>query len=126
MLRCPRVVTAVLLLGVACSYKDVGGREVVRSFAVTSVASDPLRLVLVPDDCPTEQVQIDAAVTGPATRHKADLACLARLQVGAKIRHERQGEKQGCTPGKVQYELLGDCALGPLVLTSTGTRCAGK
>lgn len=69
---------------------------------------------------------VAAAVTGPATRHQADLACLGRLQVGATIRHERQGERQGCTPGKSQYELLGDCEFGPLVLTSTGTRCTGK
>jgi hypothetical protein len=120
------VVLPVLLVGVACGYKDKGGRIVERSFKVTFVADNPMRLVLQPDDCPTEQVQVDAAVTGAQTRHKANLACLGALHVGDTVRHERQGEAQGCVPGKVQYELLGNCELGPLTLTSTGTRCAAK
>lgn len=115
--------TAALALGVACSYEDVGGRIPVRSFQVSSLTASPLRIVLVPDDCPSERVVIDAAVTGPATRHAADVACLGRLAVGSTVRHERQKQRQGCMPGAPQYDLVGDCALGPLTLTSSGTRC---
>jgi hypothetical protein len=122
-----RLVMGVLLAGVACGYKDVGGRIVMRSFKVTSVDKDPLHLVLQPDDCPTEQFQVDAAfVTSRAMRHKANLSCLGALHVGDTVRHERQREKQGCMAGDVQYLLLGNCELGPLLLKSTGTRCSPK
>lgn len=116
-------VTLALLVAVSCSYQDVGGRIPIRSFHVASVAASPLHIVLTPDDCPTEQVVIDAAVVGRDSRHGADLACLGRLQVGAAVRHEGQKQRQGCVPGSPQYELVGNCTIGPLALTSTGTRC---
>ncbi len=117
-------VVSVLLVAVACSYQDVkGDRRVLRTFTVSSVTSAPLELVLVPEDCPTERIVVKAGVTGAQSRHRADLACLGALPAGGAIKLEQQREKQGCIPGKVYYDLLGDCELGPLVLTSTGTRC---
>jgi hypothetical protein len=120
-------VVAVLLVGIACSYKDRGPRMVLRSFKVVSVTPNPLHLVLQPDDCPTEQFVVDASfTTARAMRHKSNLSCLGALQVGATVRHERQREAQGCTRGDVAYQLLGNCALGPLLLKPTGTRCHAK
>jgi hypothetical protein len=121
-----RFVLGVLLVAVACGYQDVKGDiKVQRAFKVKAVsaAGAPLEVVLVPDDCATEEVVIAAGVAGAQTRHATDTRCLASLQVGAATRHLLQREKQGCVPGMVYYDKVGDCALGPLALTSRGTTC---
>ncbi|HUQ04586.1 MAG TPA: hypothetical protein VM261_18930 [Kofleriaceae bacterium] len=121
-----RFVLGVFLVAVACGYQDVKGSvKVQRAFKVKSVsaAGAPLELVLVPDDCATEEVVIAAGVAGAETRHSTDLTCLAKLQPAAAIEHVKQREKQGCIPGVVYYDKLGGCALGPLAMTSRGTRC---
>jgi hypothetical protein len=123
MRRRLHVLISVLLVTVACGYKDQGERQVWRTFTVKSVTSSPLELVLVPTDCATEEVVVAAGVLSVQTRHQTDLTCLGALKVGSTIRHEKQGERQGCMPGKVQYDMLGDCVLGQLALTKRGTPC---
>lgn len=121
-----RFVLGVFLVAVACGYQDVKGDvKVQRAFTVKSVsgAGTPLEVVLVPSDCATEEVVLASGVTGAQTRHTTDLACLSKLQAGAAIEHVKQREKQGCVPGVVYYDKLGTCALGPLAMTSRGTKC---
>ncbi len=98
-----------LALAIACSYHDVpGDRRVERSFTVTSVASSPLEVVRAPSDCATETVVVAPSASSSASRrHRADVACLAKLAVGATVAFEQQREKQGCVPGMVYYPLLG-------------------
>lgn len=123
-----RFVLGVFLVAVACGYQDVKGDvKVERTFKVKSVtgAGTPLEVVLVPDDCATEEVVLASGVNRDVqTRHTTDLACFSRLQPGTAIEHVKQREKQGCTPGLVYYDKVGGCALGPLLLSTRGVRCA--
>ncbi len=115
----------LICAAVACSYRDTGRREVVRTFTVTAVGRSPTELVLAPVDCPTETVLVDLAPSASRSkRHQADHTCLTSFEVGATVALERQRERQGCMPGMVFYELLGGCVLGELEVKSKGPACA--
>jgi len=120
-----RLPVALGICVLACSYRDVkGDRRVQRTFAVTSVATTPFELVLAPNDCATESVVVTPSTTDKRTsRHTADLACLGKLRAGDTVELAKQREKQGCMPGMVYYDKLGECALGDLELTRKGTPC---
>lgn len=60
-----------------------------------------------------------------SSRHRADLACLGKLTAGARVEHAKQRERQGCMPGMVYYDKLGDCELGDFVRTTRGVSCTG-
>lgn len=123
-----RLPVALGICVLACSYQDVkGNRRDVRTYAVTSIAASPFELVLAPTDCAIESMVVTLNTTGQRTsHHDADLACLGKLRPGQLVEYAKQREKQGCMPGTVYYDKLGDCALGSLELTSKGTPCAAK
>jgi len=120
-----RLPIALAICVLACSYRDVkGDRRVQRTFAVTAIAASPFELVLAPSDCATESVVVTPSRKDKRTsRHTADLACLGKLRAGDTVELAKQREKQGCTPGMVYYDKLGECALGDLELTPRGTPC---
>ena len=122
-MRLDRTSALIALAVVACSYRDVGEPEVKRTFTVASASVSPFTLVLTPTDCPTESVRVEGDIKASSHRHEADVACMGALKVGSTITVAKQRIKQGCMPGKVYRDVLGGCELGPMTLTSTGTKC---
>src|SRR6476661_7181033 len=115
-MRFDRSSALIALAVVACSYRDVGEPEVLRTFTVASASVSPFSLVLTPTDCPTESIRVEGEVTASSHRNPADVACMGALKVGSTVTVAKQRIKQGCMPGKVYRDVLGGCELGPMRL----------